>query len=114
MAEPLRLERAITNLVDNALRHGGPPVVVTARRVDGQVEIRVRDHGPGFPPQFLPHAFDRFTRADPARSGSGTGLGLAISAAGTTGHGAANHAAGGAEVWLTFRAVTRDREATPR
>lgn len=114
MTEPRRLERAVTNLVDNALRHGRPPVLVTARLLDGQVEIRVRDHGPGFPPEFLPHAFDRFTRADPARSGFGTGLGLAISAAGATGHGAANHPAGGAEVWLTFRAVTRDREATPQ
>ncbi len=61
-ADPLRLERAVTNLIDNALRHGQPPVEVTARSAGGQVEIRVRDHGPGFPPVFLPHVFDRARR----------------------------------------------------
>jgi signal transduction histidine kinase len=102
----VRIERAVTNLIDNAQRHGRPPVTLTVRSVGDQMEIRVRDHGPGFPPEFLPHAFERFSRADVARTGTGTGLGLAIAAAVTTSsggrHGAANHPDGGAEVWLRF------------
>jgi signal transduction histidine kinase len=108
----------VINLVDNALRHGLPVVELTARSVDDQVELRVRDHGPGFPQGFLPRAFERFSRADTARTGTGTGLGLAIAAAIATStggtHGAANHPDGGAEVWLTFPAATRDHEGARR
>lgn len=106
LAEPARLERALTNLLTNALRHGSSPVEVTAREQHGRAEIHVRDHGPGFPPGFLPVAFDRFTRADHARTGGGTGLGLAIVAAITRAaggtYGAANHSGGGADVWITL------------
>jgi signal transduction histidine kinase len=74
----LRLEQAVANLVDNALRYGNGPVRLEARTENGWVALSVSDEGTGFPPAFLPHAFDRFTRADAARSGGGAGLGLAI------------------------------------
>ena len=67
-ADPARLEQALANLVDNALSYGDGTVELTASRSNGTVEIHVRDEGPGFPPAFLPRAFERFTRADEARS----------------------------------------------
>lgn len=67
------LERAVTNMAHNALRYGAAPVEITATLRAGQAEIHVRDRGTGFPPAFLPSAFDRFTRADDARPGPGTG-----------------------------------------
>ena len=64
-----------------------------------------------FPPAFLPHAFERFARADPARGEGGTGLGLAIVDAIAAGHGGsghiANHPEGGADVWITLPPVAR-------
>ncbi|MGH3763720.1 MAG: sensor histidine kinase [Pseudonocardiaceae bacterium] len=106
------LTRAVANLVDNALRHGGDPVTLTAGpdRVadDHRVRIEVRDHGPGIDPDFLPRALDRFTRADPARTGGGAGLGLAITAAfAHRNHGTltvANHPNGGAVLTLILPA----------
>jgi two-component system OmpR family sensor kinase len=74
----LRLEQALGNLVENALRHGAGCVRVDARKVDGRVQLRVSDDGPGFPDSFVDRAFDRFSRADEAHSGAGAGLGLAI------------------------------------
>jgi signal transduction histidine kinase len=104
-----QLERAVTNMVHNALRHGAAPIQITAALRAGQAEIHVRDRGAGFPPAFLLAAFDRFTRADSARSGPGTGLGLAITAAiaraAGGSHGAANRPGGGADVWITLPAV---------
>ncbi|HET7510142.1 MAG TPA: sensor histidine kinase, partial [Solirubrobacterales bacterium] len=68
------------------------------------VEIRVRDHGPGFPPDFLARAFERFSRA--GHSDGGSGLGLAIVRTVARAHGgeagAANAEGGGAEVRLTL------------
>ena len=68
----------------------------------------MRDEGPGFPPDFLPHAFERFSRPDEARSGGGAGLGLAIAQAIAAAHGgsagAANRSARGADVWLSIPA----------
>ncbi|GGJ70916.1 sensor histidine kinase [Streptomyces brasiliensis] len=103
-----RLDRAVTNLISNAQQHGQGPIEVTARREDDRIRIQVRDHGPGFPTDFLPHAFDRFTQADRARATIGTGLGLAITAAiaraADGACGAANHPGGGAVVWITLPA----------
>jgi signal transduction histidine kinase len=91
-------------MVDNALRHGGGDVLLRAARANGHVELHVCDSGPGFPDAFLPDAFERFSRADEARTRGGTGLGLAIAAAVATAHGgaarAANREQGGADVWL--------------
>jgi two-component system, OmpR family, sensor kinase len=108
-ADRLRLEQALGNLVDNALRHGAGAVRLEAERRDGNVTLRVSDEGGGFPASFLPHAFERFARADEARARGATGLGLAIVDAVARAHGgvasAANRDGGGAVVWLTFPAA---------
>jgi signal transduction histidine kinase len=109
-ADPDDLDRIISNLIDNATQHGAPPITIHVQQVtaDG-VEIRVGDHGRGFPPGFLPHAFDRFTRADAARTTGGTGLGLAIVDTLTQrNHGTVtvhNHLDGGAEVTIRLPAA---------
>jgi signal transduction histidine kinase len=99
-----RLEQALANMVENALRYGRGTVTLRAEREDGWVRLHVCDHGPGFPDAFIPRAFERFTRADEARSRGGTGLGLAITEAIAQAHGgfarAANATGGGADVWL--------------
>ncbi len=79
--DPLRAEQAIGNLLDNALRHGLGTVIVSAQLLDGELVVEVRDQGAGFPADFRPHAFERFSRADAGRGGGGGGLGLAIVAA---------------------------------
>ena len=71
-----RLDRAVTNLLDNAAKWGGDGKVVVRLGADG--ELTVRDHGPGFKEDDLPHVFDRFYRAREARGMRGSGLGLAI------------------------------------
>lgn len=87
-ADPLLLEQAIANLADNALRHGGGDVELSAESDGaGGASIAVRDHGPGLPPAFAGQAFERFSRPDTGRSGGGTGLGLAIVAAIARAHG---------------------------
>jgi signal transduction histidine kinase len=75
--DPRRLERVLVNLIDNAERHGSPPVSVA---VTGRT-IRVRDHGPGFPDDLLREGPSRFRTADPNRSDDGHGLGLTIALA---------------------------------
>ncbi|MEU8571361.1 two-component system sensor histidine kinase CseC [Streptomyces pathocidini] len=72
--DPRRLERILGNLLGNAARYGKPPIQVT---VDGQV-IRIRDHGPGFPPSLLEDGPSRFRTGSDDRSGNGHGLGLTI------------------------------------
>ena len=105
-ADALRLEQALGNIVDNALRHGAGPIRLSAIPTDGSLELHVTDEGAGFPPAFLPRAFERFSRADLARTGGGAGLGLAIVAVIANAHGGAAHAAnrdgGGAHVWLSI------------
>src|SRR5207244_8211088 len=69
-------ERAIVNLLDNAVKWSPPSGVVEVRL--GAGELVVRDHGPGIDDRDLPYVFDRFYRAAGARSLPGSGLGLAI------------------------------------
>ena len=81
---------------------------LSASARNGSVELHVRDEGPGFPPEFLPRAFERFSRPDEARSGQGAGLGLALAQAIAVAHGgsagAANRSGRGADVWLVIPA----------
>jgi heavy metal sensor kinase len=106
VADGLRLEQAVGNLLDNAIRHGAGGVELIAARAGDRVELHVRDSGPGFSDAVLDHAFERFARGDPARGRGGAGLGLAIVAAIADAHGgvaqAANRAEGGADVWLSL------------
>jgi two-component system OmpR family sensor kinase len=106
-ADPVRLEQALGNLVDNALAHGGGRVVLSAQTRDDLVELHVADSGPGFPPGFISDAFDRFSRPDHARGGGGSGLGLSIVELIAQAHdgsaGAENRREGGADVWIAVR-----------
>jgi hypothetical protein len=125
--DPDRIGEAIDNLVDNAMRFApaGTPIGISAKAVGRNLAIEVADSGPGFPAQFLPHAFERFARPDSsrARSDGGAGLGLAIVSAIAHAHGgraeARNRPDGGAVVRLDLPG-TVDRatsshtgEATP-
>ena len=104
VADRLRLEQALGNLLDNALRHGGAEIELRAFTTGTDVELHVRDDGEGFPDEFLHSAFERFARADVARGRGGAGLGLAIVSAIARAHGGTAHASnqrqGGADVWL--------------
>jgi two-component system OmpR family sensor kinase len=104
----LRMEQALGNLVDNALRYGSGTVLVAAESKGDGVTFRVSDQGAGFPPDFLPRAFERFSRADEARSGGAAGLGLTIVDAIARAHrgvaSAVNRPGGGAEVTLSLPA----------
>lgn len=106
--DPLRLEQALGNLVDNALAHGTGTVGLSAAAEDGHVELHVTDEGPGVSDEFLPRAFDRFSRADEARTRGGTGLGLAIVDLVARGHGGRAHLRnrpeGGTDAWITLAA----------
>jgi two-component system OmpR family sensor kinase len=106
-ADAPRLEQALGNLVDNALRHGRGAIRLRGVERDGAVELHVVDQGSGFPDEFVPRAFERFTRADEARSRGGTGLGLAIAEVIAAAHGGSAHVAnrdgGGADVWIALR-----------
>jgi len=101
-----RLDRAVMNLLDNAAKFsGGTARVEVSLSPDGR--LRVRDHGTGVAADALPHVFDRFYRADEARSMPGSGLGLAIVAQVARSHGGSvtltNHPDGGAvaEMWIS-------------
>jgi signal transduction histidine kinase len=103
----LRLEQAVGNLVDNALRHGSGAVELGARTGPNKtLELHVRDDGPGFPSDFVPRAFERFSRPDPDRAGRGSGLGLSIVQTVAVAHGGWAHAEnrhqGGADVWIVL------------
>ena len=104
--DAVALERAVTNLVDNALRHAHSRVDVTLGLTDGRATVDVHDDGPGFPPELVDHAVDRFVRGG---AGGSAGLGLAIVDAIAAAHGGgveiSNDADGGARVrlWIPAR-----------
>jgi len=106
---PARIQRAVANLLDNALKWSpaGGQVEVTVR--DGV--LSVRDDGPGFAEHDLPHVFERFYRADSARGMPGSGLGLAIVRQAAEAHGgraqAGNAPGGGALMRVHFGAWER-------
>jgi two-component system sensor histidine kinase MprB len=106
-AAPARLERAIANLLDNALKWSPPGGPVEVYVCHGRLEVR--DHGPGIAAPDLPRVFDRFYRAPAARGLPGSGLGLAIVRQVAETHGGAVHAAnspdGGARLTLELPAL---------
>jgi two-component system sensor histidine kinase MprB len=114
--EPERIQRAVSNLVDNALKwsHDGGRVEIDV----AAGALSVRDHGPGFEESDLPHVFDRFYRADNARSLPGSGLGLAIVRQAAEAQGGAveavNAPGGGALVRVSFSPRARASAAVPR
>jgi signal transduction histidine kinase len=125
-ADRAAVERILANLVENALaavpRPGGHVLVDAHRLRDAEgraaVALRVSDDGRGFPPGTLDRVFDRFYRADAARSGSGSGLGLAIVRALARAHGgeaiAENLAPTGARVTVSLPAIPpRARPSVP-
>jgi two-component system sensor histidine kinase MtrB len=103
-----RLDVIVANLVGNALRHGAPPVTVTAGAEtdpDGAewIRVTVADHGAGLPPEIAPHVFERFYKADAARARSdGSGLGLAIALENARLHGGTIEAGNGARGGAAF------------
>jgi signal transduction histidine kinase len=109
-----RLEQALQNVAANAIRHtpSGGRITLLASRDGDSVCIRVRDTGPGIPPEHLPRVFDRFYKVDVSRAGtavpSGSGLGLSIVRAIIERHGgsvlAANAPEGGASFELRLPA----------
>lgn len=108
---PTLLGRAVGNLLENAAKFSPAGAPIEVRAVGGT--ITVRDHGPGIDPADLPHVFERFYRADAARSLPGSGLGLSIVAQIATEHGgsveARNADGGGAILTLSIPTVTDDR-----
>jgi two-component system phosphate regulon sensor histidine kinase PhoR len=80
LADSDKLSQVLVNLVENALKFTPPKgrVSIKARPLNGNVEIELKDTGPGIAPQHLPHLFERFYKVDRARRDGGTGLGLAI------------------------------------
>ena len=91
------LERAIRNVVENALRHARTGVVVSLSNDDDSAVVKITDDGPGFSPDLLAHEFDRFTPGDSPEAHGGAGLGLAIVDAIVTAHGGSLELANRAE-----------------
>jgi signal transduction histidine kinase len=84
VADPVVVERVVSNLLVNASRYGKPPIRVEALQQDQFTRILVSDSGDGVPEQLVPRLFDRFERGS---TGEGTGLGLAIAKAYANAHG---------------------------
>ena len=80
VVDPAHLTRILDNYLTNAFKYGEPPISIEAERVGDFVELRVRDHGPGVPPEFVSRLFTKFDRVDTptTRATQGTGLGLSI------------------------------------
>jgi signal transduction histidine kinase len=74
------LRRMLRNYISNAFNHGAEPITIAAAEAGNCIELRVSDHGPGVPPEFIPRLFEKFARADKkmSRATQGTGLGLSI------------------------------------
>jgi two-component system phosphate regulon sensor histidine kinase PhoR len=81
VADPIRLQQIFSNLLDNALKHGGGEIVVELARENGQAIVRVLDGGDGIPETEIDRIFNRFYRVDRSRSQGATGLGLGLAIA---------------------------------
>jgi signal transduction histidine kinase len=79
-------DRIVSNLLANALRHGAPPIVVSAVRQNGELEVTIEDRGRGIAKAFVGSLFERFTRG-PTDSSEGAGLGLSIALSYARAHG---------------------------
>jgi signal transduction histidine kinase len=86
-ADAVAVERIVSNLLVNALRHGRPPVVVRAEQDGGSMRLEIADAGEGVPADVRPHIFDQFTRGAAASGKPGSGLGLAIARSYARAHG---------------------------
>ena len=110
LGEPDSLERAILNLVDNAIKFSPEGGTVHVHLADGV--LTVADDGPGIAKEDLPHVFDRFYRSDKSRNTPGTGLGLSIVAHTIAAHGgevsAANRPKGGAVFTVKLPLASQD------
>jgi signal transduction histidine kinase len=97
-----QLERALRNLLDNAVRHARHRIVVSLAAQGGTAELTVADDGPGIPAAAADRVFERFTRLDDARTDGGAGLGLAIARDIAERHGGSLTLAGGSGAGATF------------
>jgi two-component system, OmpR family, sensor kinase len=102
----LRLDQAVGNMTDNALRYGAGTVTLRTVAVGGAIELHVLDEGDGFDAEFLGRAFERFSRGSSGSRDGGSGLGLSIVNTIARAHGGGAQAGGdeaGADVWLSIR-----------
>ena len=119
LADRARFKRVVSNLLANAVQHGGGQIEVQIRREDDWVAIDVLDRGPGLAPEDLHRLFDRSYKGDPARAEKGSGLGLAIAWKNAQLQGgsleAANREGGGARFTFRLRsaALPDDRRDSP-
>lgn len=115
VGEPDSLERAITNLLDNAVKFSPPGGQVKVTLVGDR--LRISDQGPGIAESDLPHIFDRFFRSDKARNAPGSGLGLSIVAQTIKAHGgwvkAGRAEGGGAEFTVRLPGSSAEPEDSP-
>jgi signal transduction histidine kinase len=89
VVDRLRIDRVLTNLIDNAIKfmQPGGQVSVSARQSDSQILVTINDTGPGISPDQRERIFDRFVQTDTGRKASGFGLGLAYCRSALTAHG---------------------------
>src|SRR5262249_17405862 len=98
--DPVLFEQVLINLIDNATKHGAPPIELRARSGGAMVVLDVVDHGPGVPPELRATVFDKFVRASNA---PGAGLGLAVVRAIAEAHGGRGSVASAAGGGARFR-----------
>ncbi len=112
--DPILFEQVLINLVENALKHGAPPLTIRAARERDQVVIEVADRGAGLPPGDEERVFEKFFRAS---SAPGAGLGLALVRAIVEAHGgqvtAATRAGGGTCVRIALTATAAPTPTAP-
>jgi signal transduction histidine kinase len=110
--DPLRIEQALHNLIDNSLRHGSGAIRVSAQSEDGGLVFAVADEGPGFATDQRERVFERFTHGEGDGASGGSGLGLAIVRTIAEAHGGnvwiASNGSAGADVRMRIPSVPHD------